>query len=153
MAGAVNAQRHAAMLLPPLAEALGPLWRDGWRPPLPEPAPECHQAGRWTLDARARKLICGECVNSLPSAETDILALLLQNPGQTVSHAALHAAGWPADPPSHETRKYYTKLARAIFTLRGKLGTHEAARLETEFGRGYRWAASQDSSAAAPSMH
>ncbi len=90
----------------------------------------------WYIEPRALKASRGVEEMSLTERECDILAMLVQHAGETVTRAQLLQQAWGFEHPERiETRRVDVQMAK----LRKKLGSPAGQAIETVHGSGYRY--------------
>ncbi|MEO1481331.1 MAG: response regulator transcription factor [Myxococcota bacterium] len=90
----------------------------------------------WYVEPRALKASRGVEEMSLTERECDILALLVQHAGETVTRSQLLNRAWGFENPERiETRRVDVQMAK----LRKKLGSPAGQAIETVHGSGYRY--------------
>lgn len=90
----------------------------------------------WYIEPRALKASRGVEEMSLTERECDILAMLVQHSGETVTRAQLLQQAWGFEHPERiETRRVDVQMAK----LRKKLGSPAGQAIETVHGSGYRY--------------
>ncbi|MEN9215176.1 MAG: response regulator transcription factor [Gloeomargarita sp. DG_1_5_bins_55] len=91
------------------------------------------QVGDLVLEPEQRLAYRGQRQMVLSEKETQLLALLMQHPGQILSHAQLLAGLWPGESPADRNL-----LAAQVRLLRRKLEQPgEPPLIQTLYGRGY----------------
>jgi OmpR-family two-component system manganese-sensing response regulator len=103
------------------------------RRPLTGATPMRLQVGTLVLEPEQRLAYRGQRQIILSEKETHLLALLMQHPGQILSHAQLMASLWPGESPADRNL-----LAAQVRLLRRKLEQPpEPPLIQTLYGRGY----------------
>jgi DNA-binding winged helix-turn-helix (wHTH) protein len=98
--------------------------------------PQCHYFGPFAIDCNHRRLVRGGVTVPLTAKAFDLLAILLESAGRTVTIDALMSALWPGNEEANDAT-----LRQHVLMVRRALGDRirDPRYIVTDYGKGYRF--------------